>query len=173
MRDQPIAPAIKSSGKPYHRRANTRTPKNATATPVCAEGNAWYLLRRNRSSPSRHRPFHSCCASILLGRVRPDTARTESTTAPAIVADNIMQTRSLQKKRLRAHQAQARPRQPQSINSGQSPQSLRSPAIFLTVFTSCVFTHSITVRSAKKLSPQTRIPVMSSPITSLTSSPLF
>src|SRR5215469_14455783 len=128
MRDQPIAPAIRSTHQPYHRRANTGTPKKAKAVPVCPEGNAWYLLLNNKNLRSRHRPFHSWVASVLLGRARPETRRTELTRAPAAVAAIIMQSRSLQRTRFRAHQAEATPTKPRSISSGQSPHVLSSPA---------------------------------------------
>src|SRR5260370_838485 len=141
MRDQPIATAIRSNHQPYRCRANTGTPKKANAAPVCPEGNAWYLFLNNKNSRSRHRPFHSWFASVLLGRARPETRRTELTTAPAIVEAIIMQSKSLQRTRFRAHQAETKPIQPKSINSGQSPQLLSSPAKFLSVFKSWDFTH--------------------------------
>ena len=44
-----------------------------------------------------------------------------------MLAASIMQSRSLQKKRFRIRHAKARPRPLESINSGQSPQSLKKP----------------------------------------------
>src|SRR5580704_5373333 len=141
MRDQAFAEAASNAHQPYRRLAKNATPKNAKATPVCPEGNEWYLLLSNRSSRPCHKPFHSCVASVLLGRARPVRSRKEVTTAPEMVAAIIIQSRILQTNLLRVRQARPNPMHPKSINSGQSPQLLRNPATSLTDFNWWAFTH--------------------------------
>src|ERR1700722_13709564 len=144
MRDQAIAAAANKAHAPYRRWAKNGTPKNANAAPVCPEGNEWYLFLYNRNSWPLHKPFHSCVASVLLGRARPVRARTEFTKSPEIVAAIIMQSKTLPAVLAPASQANPNPTQPKSINSGQSPQWLRNPAIALSDFESCELTHWIT-----------------------------
>src|ERR1700740_1754253 len=129
MRDQAIAAAANNAHQPYRRLAKRGTPKNAKAAPVWPEGKEWYLLSNKKISLPRHKPFHSCLASLLLGRGRPVISRTELTTAPEIVAAIIMHSKTLQTARLRAIRAKPSPMQLNSINSGQSPHWLRSAAI--------------------------------------------
>src|SRR6202035_4369935 len=95
MRDQPIAAAAISAQPPWCRMAKNGTPKKANAAPVCPEGNEWYLFLNNRNSLPFHKPFHSCVASVLLGRARPVRARTEFTKSPEIVAASIIQSKTL------------------------------------------------------------------------------
>src|SRR6202008_3727725 len=102
------------------------TPKNAKAAPVWPEGKEWDLFSNKKNSLPRHKPFHSCFASLLLGRARPVTSRTQLTTAPEIVAAIIMHSKTLQTTRLRAIRPKPSPIQLNSINSGQSPHWLRS-----------------------------------------------
>src|SRR6202035_1537693 len=113
---------------------------NANAAPVCPEGNEWYLFLNSRNSRPRHKPFHSCVASVLLGRARPVRKRTEFTTVPEIVAAIIIHSKILLTTLLRASEARQSPRQPKSISGGQSPHRLRNPAISLSGFQSCAFT---------------------------------
>src|ERR1700730_4335392 len=96
MRDQAIAAAASSAHGRCRRLANNRTPKNANAAPVCPEGKEWYLFLNKRNSRPRHNPFHCCVASVLLGRARPLSRRTESTRTPDIVAANIIHSKILQ-----------------------------------------------------------------------------
>src|ERR1700722_16195193 len=109
MRDQAIAAAANKAHAPYRRWAKNGTPKNANAAPVCPEGNEWYLFLNNRNSRPRHKPFHSCVASVLLGRARPVRRRTELTSAPEIVEAIIMQSKILQATLLRARPARLKP----------------------------------------------------------------
>src|SRR5437868_2749266 len=109
MRDQPIATATNNRHQPYRRLAKSGTPKNANAAPVCPEGKEWYLVLKSRKCRPSHKPFHSCVASVLLGRARPVKRRTELTTAPEIVAAIIIHSKILQISRLCASQAQPNP----------------------------------------------------------------